>query len=76
MGRIRVFQPLDRMVAERVPLGDSSIRYAISEGGASYFRVDERTGQLIYEGPLEKNAKNYTIKVLLCCQYKKKHFSS
>lgn len=41
----------------------SKIFYSLSEGGASYFNINKETGQIFYNGPLERNAKNYTIKV-------------
>uniref|UniRef100_A0A914YI89 Cadherin domain-containing protein n=1 Tax=Panagrolaimus superbus TaxID=310955 RepID=A0A914YI89_9BILA len=36
----------------------------IVEGGAGNFGIDEGTGELIYNGPLERIAKNYTLKIL------------
>uniref|UniRef100_A0A915CVQ6 Cadherin domain-containing protein n=1 Tax=Ditylenchus dipsaci TaxID=166011 RepID=A0A915CVQ6_9BILA len=49
----------------RVSRPSPSTVYGISEGGASYFSIDPQTGQLFYGGPLEKNTKNYTIKMSL-----------
>uniref|UniRef100_A0A0N5AZF9 Cadherin domain-containing protein n=1 Tax=Syphacia muris TaxID=451379 RepID=A0A0N5AZF9_9BILA len=39
------------------------ITYHLSEGGAKAFSVNPSDGVIYYEGPLEKNAHNYTLKV-------------
>ncbi|VDM45688.1 unnamed protein product [Toxocara canis] len=43
---------------------DRDVSYRISEGGASLFHLNATDGRIFYGGPLEKNARNYTLKVL------------
>ncbi|KAI1722531.1 cadherin domain-containing protein [Ditylenchus destructor] len=58
VGQIRIAA----IESEEQPELSTSIVYSISEGGASYFSIDPRSGHIRYTGPLEKNTKNYTIK--------------
>lgn len=60
VGKISVMKGNNTGICEK---NQCPILYSISEGGSSYFKIEPQTGQILYEGPLEKSSKNYTIKV-------------
>uniref|UniRef100_F1KSD0 Cadherin-87A n=1 Tax=Ascaris suum TaxID=6253 RepID=F1KSD0_ASCSU len=43
---------------------DKDVTYRISEGSASLFQLNATDGRIFYRGPMEKNARNYTLKVI------------
>uniref|UniRef100_A0A915AFR7 Cadherin domain-containing protein n=1 Tax=Parascaris univalens TaxID=6257 RepID=A0A915AFR7_PARUN len=43
---------------------DRDVTYRISEGSASLFQLNATDGRIFYRGPMEKNARNYTLKVI------------
>ncbi|KAM3719724.1 Cadherin-23 [Dirofilaria immitis] len=43
---------------------DGDITYLIAEGGATLFRINATDGRIFYHGPLNKDPRNYELKVI------------
>lgn len=42
---------------------DGDVTYRIAEGGASLFHINATDGRIFYDGPLDKDPRNYELKV-------------